>query len=209
MKRLLLFAVLAIACLGLLAAPALAWYQPMQPGNAYVFPFGTMGDDGIVYSFWGELDSVSGEEVWHDQTEAIPKGDAVWLMFGWVSPTRGTVQTLPRIDRYAFSVSGPEGYSFSISGAASRAVWSPVYLWGVGPAFNKAEAPYWGRDWWRKLGVLSSGVYTGTASETVTRTITDTAFMGEEWAKHAQQRPSKYPPGTYQYDDFSFTVADY
>lgn len=208
MKRFLLMLVLAVACLGLLASPAFAWYQPMQPGNAYVYPFGTMGDDGIVYTYWGELDPINGEEVWHDQTEAIPKDDTVWLMFGWTSPIRGTIQNLPRIDRFAFSLSGPEGYAFSISGAASRAVWSPVYLFGVFPAFNKAEATYWGRDWWQKLSVLSSGVYTGTTSETVTRMITDSTFGSDEWVRHAQQRPYKIPPGTYQYDDFSFTVAD-
>ena len=207
MKRLLLFAVLVAACVGLLAAPAFAYYQPAQPENAYVLPFGFVGDDGILYTYWTDLDPISGEEVWHDSTEAIPKEATVWLAMTLVSPIRGTVRNFPQTDLYALSLSGPEGYAWSISGAASRAVWSPIYLYGVMPAFNKAEATYWARDWWQKLGVLSSGVYTGTTTERVTRLITDSSFMGDEWAKHAQQRPYKLPPGTYQYD-FSFTVAE-
>jgi len=213
MKRLLLVLVLAVSLLGLLAAPAFAHnhYLQREPGNAYVFATAFM-DGSTTVTLWFEWAPVDGvyDEVFHDQTEAIPANYTVWLVNGGGSPIRGTVQNWPRIDRWAFTLAGPGGYSWAISGAASRAVWSPVFYWGMVPAFNKANTTFWARDWWLKLPnqPLASGTYTGTATERVTRIITDSSFtLDQDWARHAQQRPNKIMPGTYPWPDFSFTIA--
>jgi opacity protein-like surface antigen len=202
MKRLLLVCVLAVALLALLAAPALAWQPPetMQPGNAYV---GVMSE--VFGNYWYDLDA-SGTPVFHDGTEAIPSGDHVWLSFGWGSPIRGTIQNFPSHGLYGLEVSGPEGYSWSISQAASKQQWSVLYNGGPGPAFNKASTTIWVRDWYVDLGVLGVGTYSGKTTETYTRPVTDSSFMYDPWVKHEQQRPIKVPPGTNHYT-FAFTMG--
>jgi hypothetical protein len=67
--------------------------------------------------------------------------------------------------------------------------------------------PGWDRDWYVKLPTpLEAGTYAGTNVQTYKRVITDSSFVGGEWAKHAQQRPLKLFPATMR-DPFSFTIA--
>jgi hypothetical protein len=207
MKKLLLVSVLAVALLGLLASPAFAYQATLtpQPNSAYVVPaqewFG-----GNIVNFTDSTGNWSTDEFVPGGPVTIPSGYNVWILWGWGSPIRGTVQNIPSDLLSSFSVSGDNGYSWALSAAAAQPLWTDLYNAGTGPAFNKANASIWQRDWYVDLGPLADGSYAGSTIQTYTRPVTDSTFTGDTWVKHAQQKPIKLAPGTSYYT-FAFIVG--
>jgi hypothetical protein len=196
---------LALLLALVVAAPALAWQAPMppEPGNAYVVP----SDQWFGDNYWWEmLPNGDFKDHWGN-VDAIPADYDVWITFGWASPIRGTIQNIPFTLLHAFTISDANGeVVWSMSAAVARSYWSILYNMGKLPAFNKASATYWARDWFVELPPLAAGSYSGSTVQTWTRIVTDSSFMGETWSKHAQQRPLHLTPGTHT-DSFAFTVG--
>lgn len=205
MKKLLLI-LLVFVLAGLLAAPAFAYQPPptMGPGQAWVVPRPELWGG----NFWVGLDG--DEWVFNDSdVTPIPAGYDVWMMLGWVGPTKGTLRSLPAWDRFTFELTGPD-FSWSRDAAQSRAAWSIAYFVGTGPAFNKPEVPYYERDLYWHLGTLEPGYYSGTTDESLIRTVADLAWdygLGDFWVKHAQQTPMKTRAFSATYH-VHFTVAE-
>ena len=207
-KKTLLVVALALLLTLVAAAPALAWQTPTppEPGNAYVYP---MAEAGYGLHLWWEVDA-AGLEIDHwGNTDAIPAAYNIWVVFGWASPIRGTVQNLPRTLLYDSTIKDVTtgDVVWPTSALDFQSYWTILYRYPDNiPAFNKASAPCWERDWYVELPSLDSGSYSGSMTETVTRVVTDSSFIGETWSKHAQQRPLKARPGTTTYT-FAFTVG--
>ena len=204
MKRIAIVMALALLLTLAVAAPALGYqaHKVPEPGEAYIFPMSEFYGANI----WWEVDADDNYIEHLADVTPIPADYPIYICFGWVSPIRGTVVTLPRTDLYAFSLLDAAGDEvWSISATAAKAKWSVVYKSDDAPAFNKESATVWARDWYQQVD-LPAGTYTGTTMETVRRMITDSSFAGLEWSKHAQQRPLKVAPGHYVYT-FAFTVA--
>lgn len=205
MKKMLFIQGIAVLFAVVMAAPALAYQQPVapSPGNAYVLPSAVWygADD------WWEVDA-AGAFIDHFDGAAIPADYDVWICFGWITPIHGQAVTLPSSYLTAITVKDAQNHNvLRVPASEAKSLWTVVYNAGTMPAFNKAEATGWDRDWYVKLPELAAGTYTGTNVQTYTRIITDSSFDGIEWAKHAQQRPLKVLPGTVT-DPFSFTIAD-
>jgi hypothetical protein len=204
-KKMLFILGLAVLFAVVMAAPALAYQPTMEPspGNAYVLPSALWygADD------WWEVDA-AGNFIDHlGGTDAIPADYDVWIVFGWITPIRGQAVTIPSSYLTAITVKDAQNHKvLQVSTSEAKGLWTVVYNPGAMPAFNKAEAPGWQRDWYVKLPELAAGTYTGTNVQIYTRIITDSSFDGTEWAKHAQQRPLKNFPETVT-DSFSFTIA--
>ena len=104
--------------------------------------------------------------------------------------------TIPSSYLTAITVKDAQGHNvLRVPCSEAKSLWTVVYNAGTIPAFNKAEASGWDRDWYVKLPKLPAGTYTGTNIQTYTRVITDSSFIGGEWSKHAQQRPIELLPG--------------
>jgi hypothetical protein len=205
LKKTLLVVALALLLALVVAAPAFAWQAPAtpQPGNAYVIP----SDQWFGANDWWEIDANGAATDHRGNVDAIPAEYNVWIAFGWASPIRGTIQNIPFTYLNAFTISDASGnVVWSMPAAVAQSYWSIVYNVGKHPAFNKADATYWERDWYVELPPLAAGSYTGSTVQTYTRIITDSSFAGHNWSKHAQQRPLKVAPGTFT-DSFAFTVG--
>ena len=203
MRRLLLILVLAAACLALLATPALAYQSPptYEPGTAYVPLRAELWGD----NFWFEFDGDGNLDMHDADATPIPHDYDICLQLGFTSPTRGQVENIPKSILYTLTLDGP-GYHWSSDTASSKELWSTMFSWGPGSAFNREFATFWERDLYKVLSDLPPGDYSGTTTEIVTHTLNDLSFYGELWSRHAQQKPVKIPAGTNDYT-FAFTVA--
>lgn len=206
MKRLLflaLVALLVVACLGLLASSALAYYWTPQPGEAYV--------PTVVPSEWWYVNTPGGEQQYQDSsvTPISRSSYTLYLYFGWGNVPLGTIQSLPNTLFVSVTLTRDDGSTaWSISGAASKAAWSPAYVAGTGPDWNKANVDYWAREW--RVAVtqpdgtsLAVGHYTGTFTIWSNQSLVD--FTGTSANGHSPAMDNK-PKGPSSVT-FSFSVA--
>jgi len=203
MKRLLLVLALAVALLGLLAAPALAYQAPLSvaENTAYVVIGGQLFNGHV----WWDFNPPEYGTPHDSLTEPIPYGYDVLLYTGVVAPNRGSVVSWPSIAFFNTTLTGDNGYGLSLGTAASKQLWSTVWNAGVYAAFNKEFATYWQRDWYVDLRALDVGSYSGSTHEKVIHPVADLSFGGDTWSKHAQQRPGMYPAGERDFP-LTFTV---
>ncbi len=220
MKKLLLVFVLAAACFALLATPALASYPPTYqpllnyaPGNAYVALRAELWGGNV----WGEVDALGVMHTYIDVTPTpdgfeawrpIPHGYHVFIMLGWTTPTREQIQNLPSTVLYDIKLyRSNHRLLWSSSTCASQWLWSAMYSWGPYPSTDKPDATYWQRDFYKDVGILPIGAYSGTTKEIVTHTFFDHSYNGDPatWTPHAE-KPVKIPAGTNHFT-FAFTVG--
>jgi len=174
MKKLLLIIVLAAACLGLLAAPALAAY-PVDgvPGAAYVHPWA--GTDPI---WWEEVNedgslstySVSPPEPGSFQEQWAPykpiTDDHTIYFAGWQTGwPKLQVALWPATTRLDCVLYNPDGSTrWSIDAKQARKHWGPVlYMWDA-PTIFQESAKIWGIGWMYRLGKLPHGTYSGSGN---------------------------------------------
>ena len=166
MKKLLLSVVLAAACLGLMAAPAYAdYFSDMQPGNAYVHPWG-----GTDPAFWEEVvpNPETGElESYMRFDSPVPAGYTVWFagwMSGWPRPQVALWPVTTRLDCALYNPGG--SMRWSIAAQQARRYWGEAFEgWPTETIYEK-NATAWVIAWTYCLGKLPPGTYTGTGTWT-------------------------------------------
>lgn len=207
MKKVLLLAVLVVACLCLSATPALA-----APASAYQAPISLQPDTAYLIpnaAYWFYIDK-SGNWNEYDGSTTIPDSFPMYMYFGWAFPTRGTATSLPVSMLNAITLTDDTGgnLAWSTSYPASAAQWSWVYDMGpLGPSFNKANPDYWGRDWYVELPRLADGSYTSVLTVTIAHPIVvQTYVVPLPWARHVQQTPIHFT-APWAPMQFSFTVG--
>jgi hypothetical protein len=148
MKRLLLLLALVVVVLGLIAAPAYAFYAP-QHETAYI-------DAYFQPRGWVELVGPDYRLVVHVGAP-IPRDWPVVVAISWLDARPGAEQ-IPAHEHDLFTFTRTTGgpkYSVDTL-AESRKYWSPIYLW------DPVNLPgIYARDWWVPLGTLPPGTYTG------------------------------------------------
>ena len=154
MKRLLLVLVLCLLALGVVAAPALAYYAP-KAHTAYVSIFDKSG--------WGEWAGPSdpGKMIVH--TGPIPHDWNVVVRSTWLD-SETCARLAPIVFQRTFSFSKVNGTLSEKVLNSQRAVrfWSPVYV------FDAVNYPGgYARDWWLPMGKLAKGEYRGWVKEQV------------------------------------------
>ena len=176
MKKLILVIVLAVALLGVLAAPAFA--QPQLQDGVYVF---------IFEPYWSQI--AGGQEVASgDPGTALPAGQPVWLFSAWAAYGYGHLKSIGNTLVYSLSIDGLE----VVPAAASKALWSKPYRSdATGMTFNpRMRIKPWVAVWLYQVRPgLGAGTYEVTGTETVTHTVTDLFVSG---MKH----PYMYRAGT-------------
>ena len=154
MKRLLLVLVLCLLALGVVAAPALAYYAP-KAHTAYVKPFQKSG--------WNEWAGPGDALTMIAHTGAIPHGWNIVMGYTWLDSETGA-KLAPIVFQNTFSFSQVKGTWSKKVLKSQQAVrfWSPAYSWGA------ASLPgAYGSDWWVPLGRLAKGTYKGWVKQQV------------------------------------------
>ena len=178
MKRMLLVLALAVALLGVLAAPAWAYVNP-QPNTAYITSF---VEPGQWCEWAGPLDPFN--VIVHpidenDPLALIPHGWNVVVTREWFDTRLGaTLIPLEYFNTLAISRS-TGGWRFAITKAACGVrYWSRAYRTGD-PGL---PSWVWARDWWVPLGKLPPGDYSGTVTQFAPHAIPSWVDWGDDTA---------------------------
>jgi len=153
MKRVVLLLVLSLVILGVVAGPALAWYD-IKPHTAYVTTYQIKG--------WDEWTGPGPFDTTHHEG-AIPHGYKVVLGVTWLDSQLGA-KLAPVEFLHTFALHKVNG-AWSVRALdPTRTVryWSPVYEWDA-----VGSPGVWGDDWWVPLGKLAKGTYAGWVREQV------------------------------------------
>jgi hypothetical protein len=204
MKRFLLVLACAAALLGLLAAPASAWYAPQQH-TAYITSYVPYTDDGVTYS-WAEWAGPSDPYGIIDRSGPIPHGYNVVVTREWFDSRLGAT-LIPAEYFTAMAVSRSSGcWSFAITKAAcGLRYWSPAYEFG--DEAGGFPVGTWARDWWVPLGKLRPGTYSGWVTQFAPRAF-PSWFDWENWTLLPLSSPIMQQPADLGWtQDVSFTVA--
>lgn len=176
MKKLLLVFVFAAALLGLLAAPAWAFYAPQQK-TAYITSYVPYTDAGVTYS-WAEWAGPSDPYNIIDRSGSIPHGYKVVVTREWFDSQLGAT-LIPYEYFNTMRISRSHGHwSFAIAKAArGLRYWSPAYEFG-----GDFPVGTWARDWWVPLGKLSPGDYSGWVTQSAPLAFVSWLDWGDEEA---------------------------
>ena len=178
MKRYLLVLVLAVAFLGLLAAPTSA--QPVLQDGVYVYMYN---------GHWFQM--VGGEEV--------ASGDAgrrcpPWSPRGSWRPGRradGPIESIGTALVYSVDI---DGQSVVSGGAASKALWSAPFRWETDPPFNpRMGVEAWAARW---LYQIRPGLGAGTHEVLMTETFPHRVLDLFDYGLH---KPGHLPAGSTDY----------
>ena len=141
MKRLVLLALLAALCLGLLATPAFAakktdHYRPPE-GVPMLAIFGggwwwdyheATGDPNLDLAGWqASAMPPTGDADLDGAWKPLPLGSVVYATYGWINTTYGQTNDLPRALAITVDVAGPEGFSQHFSPAEVQTMWTGAY----------------------------------------------------------------------------------
>ena len=198
MKRFLLVFVCVAALLGLLAAPASAYYAP-QEHTAYITSF---VEPGVVD--WVEWNGPGDPYGLAEKTGPIPYGYGVVVTREWFD-TRLGATLIPLEEFHTMAISSSTGlWSSAITKAAcGLRYWSPAYK--TGDPFFPPET--WARDWWVPLGKLPPGDYSGWVKELAPHAF-PSWFDWDNWVLLPPLRPIMVQPADVDWtQDISFTVA--
>ena len=203
MKRFLLVLACAAALLGLLAAPASAWYAP-QRHTAYITSYVPYTDAGVTYD-WAEWAGPSDPYGIIDRSGPIPSGYKVVVTREWFDSRLGAT-LIPAEYFNTMAVSRSSGcWSFAITEAACGVrYWSPAYEFG-----DDFPVGTWARDWWVPLGRLAPGHYSGWVTQFAPRAIP--SWMDwDNWVIRPPRHPVWLQPVSDELNwtqDISFTVS--
>jgi len=189
MKRLLLVLVLAVALLGLLAAPAFA--QPQLQDGVYMWIY-----DGSWFQWSG------GEQVlFGDPGTSIPAGQPVWLVTAWAAYGRGHVQSIGNAIVETLYIDGEPVVD---SAAASRALWSIPYSsvnLVQGGGFNPNSRISGWVAFWTYPVTLDPGTYEVSGTETNPHPFTDLGLVAEN-----HPGPMMHTAGSYDYGPWELVL---
>jgi hypothetical protein len=211
---LLLLTVLAVACLGLLAAPALANYPVSgMPHTAYLHVW--WGSEPI---YWLECDGTGPDANWDGHSasapmdpenqwpyKAIPADYRVVVSAVWAGWPKAQIKLIPFTQALTCTMNGPTGRQiWWMTPRRARCYWGPVeYGWDSSTIYQESTQ-IWVTSWTCDLGRLRPGTYTGHAKWVVRVPYLDFETPSED----DPNAPTVYPAGTVLADaDYSFTVA--
>jgi hypothetical protein len=222
MKRFLLVLVLSIACLAVLAVPAVAsapWAPDfrLEANTAYVFAYA----DGS----WFEVTDVAagtfvGHWVEYDEygnfvapADPIPADLDIVMQESWKGWTFGLMKKLPTAFEIQLSI--PEA-GVDVSYEEARAFWGVApYLWdeywvnalGTFPAFNEhMGAGIYATRWLMPLGKLEPGTYTVYYDERWVKTWTNMDQFYDDFGEPINHSPWHAKSGERWSTSFTFTV---
>ena len=190
MKKLLLLVVLATACLAVMAAPAYAdYFSDMQPGNAYVHPWGGVEPD---LAFWEEvvLNPETNELDWFTRFDTpIPPGYTVWFA-GWMNGwPRLQVALWPVTTRLDCVLKNPDGSKrWCITAKQAKQYWGKAFEGWPTETIYQMETMCWVVAWTYRLGKLPPGTYTGTGTWTFLA-----PYLNFELPYGSQKKPDVIP----------------
>jgi len=238
MKRLLVAFLLAMALVGLTAAPAVAgapWAGPpfrAALNTAYIFSYG----DGTWYELQGDVNDPIG--IWHfaaydeegnyvGPADPIPPDYDVVMQFSWKNISYGLVKTFPLA--FDLKLSIPEA-GVDMSYESAKAYWMGVSLWDeymiklmwpIEPFNPHIGAKVYAVRWFPPLtgedGIannlnddlkLPPGTYTVHYSENLRRTYMNMDLLTDELGNPLNKSPYRSTPEGEWSTSYTFVVAE-